>query len=128
PSTVSLQFKAEGMPNVQFAHDPAALVDGKPSPPSKPWINWADVGFFAEKATPNYVEIDTFRRQLRVTGITLVEDPAHPESWLRDANLEYWDAAKSEWVSAQSLLANAAVHTHRLRKPVEASRLRLVLP
>jgi hypothetical protein len=63
-----------------------------------------------------------------VTGITLVEDAAHPESWLRDAALEYWDAAASRWALAQPLLSDAAVHTHHFARPVEASRFRLVLP
>jgi hypothetical protein len=62
------------------------------------------------------------------TAITLVENLAHPESWLRDATLEYWDAARDRWVFVQPLLSNAAVHTHRLARPIEAARFRIVLP
>jgi hypothetical protein len=72
--------------------------------------------------------MDTYRTQLRVTGITLVEDPAHPESWLRDAAFEYWDAARERWVVVGPLLSDTAVHTHRFTPPLEAARFRIVLP
>ena len=98
----------------EFVHDGALLYDGKPDPPAEPWVLWARVGFFAETSPINYILIDAFRTRMRVDAITLFEDPAHPESWLRDAKLEYWDAAKEEWVFAQDLLSNAAVHTHKL--------------
>jgi hypothetical protein len=64
----------------------------------------------------------------RVKAITLVEDPAHPESWVRDAELQRWDAVKEEWVTVQPLLSDAATHTHKLAKPVETSQLRIILP
>ena len=112
----------------EFVHDPALLFDGKPDPPAEPWVLWARVGFFAETSPINCILIDAFRTRMRVDAVTLFEDPAHPESWLRDAKLEYRDAAKEEWVFAQNLLSNAAVHTHRPAKPVEAARFRIMLP
>ena len=111
-----------------LVHDPALLYDGKADPPPTPWIAWDKVGFFAETSEFNYLLIDTFTQQLRVDAITLFEPPRHPESWLRDAKLEYWDAAKEQWVFAQELLSNAAVHTHRLARPIEAARFRIVMP
>jgi hypothetical protein len=72
--------------------------------------------------------LDTYRTRLRVTGITLVEDAEHPESWLRDTRLEAWDATVEKWAPVQSLLSDAAVHTHKLTKPIDASRFRLVMP
>ena len=60
--------------------------------------------------------------------MTLVEDPAHPESWLRDASIDYWDAAKELWVPIQPLRSDSAVHTHMFARPVYAARFRLVLP
>ncbi|MCX7935951.1 MAG: hypothetical protein N3A66_11915, partial [Planctomycetota bacterium] len=68
------------------------------------------------------------RKRLRVEAVTFFEDPAHPESWLRDAKFEYWDAAAEKWVTACEILADAAVHTHRLPQPAEAARFRLLLP
>jgi outer membrane protein assembly factor BamB len=127
PSTATIQLRAE-QPHIQLVGNPAALVDGKPDPPKEPWIRWGDVGWFAETSRHNFLQIDSFRSRLRVTGITLVEDPAHPESWLRDATLEYWDAAKERWGFVQPLLSDAAVHTHKLARPVEASRFRIGLP
>jgi outer membrane protein assembly factor BamB len=112
----------------ELMHDPALFYDGKADPPGMPWIAWDKVGFFAETSEFNTLVIDTFRTQLRVTAITLFEDPAHPESWLRDTKLEFWDAAKEKWVVAEQLLSSAAVHTHKLAKPIEAARFRLVMP
>jgi len=86
------------------------------------------MSWYAEGNPFTYLWIDTYRTQLRVTGITLVEDPGHPESWLRDAAFEYWDATRERWVFVQPLLSDAAVHTHRFAKPVEAARFRIVLP
>ena len=39
-----------------------------------------------------------------MTGITFVEDSAHPESWLRDVRLQWWDAAASVWRDGPYLL------------------------
>jgi outer membrane protein assembly factor BamB len=114
--------------SVLFAGDSSALVDGKPDAPAAPWISWPQMNWYAEGNPSTYVLIDTYRTQLRVTGITLVEDPAHPESWLRDATFEYWDAARERWVFVQPLLSDAAIHTHLFAKPIEAARFRIGLP
>ena len=52
----------------------------------------------------------------------------HPESWLRDAKLDYWNAATEQWVPIMPLLSDAAIHTHVFPQPVEAARFRIVLP
>jgi hypothetical protein len=106
----------------------AMLNDGRADAPAEAWIPWHIVGTFAETSPVNYLLIDAFRTQMKVTGVTLVEDPEHPESWLRDASIEYWDAAKELWIPIQPLLSNSAVHTHMFAKPVEAARFRLMLP
>ncbi len=106
----------------------AMLYDGKADAPAEAWIPWHMVGTFAETSPLNYILIDAYRTQMKVTGVTLVEDPAHPESWLRDASIDYWDAAKELWVPIQPLRSDAAVHTHMFAKPVEAARFRIVLP
>ena len=103
------------------------LTDGKPDAPPQPWLSWSDVnmidsGWRAKLA----LQVDTFRTQLRVTGVTFVEDPAHPESWLRDMRLQWWDAAADRWQDGPYLLSNAAVHTHRFATPIEAARFRFV--
>jgi outer membrane protein assembly factor BamB len=114
--------------HIQFVRPTAALVDGKGEPPSEPWLHWGDVGSFAETSPFNTILIDTFRTKLRVTGITLAEDPRHPESWLRDVTLEGWNAQKEQWELSQELRSDSAVHTHRLKTPIESARFRLVLP
>src|SRR5262249_7744026 len=121
-------FKWPAASYVQLVHDPALLVDGKAEPPPKPWLEPSAIGRLAEGTHTTWLQIDTFHTRLRVTGITLAEDPAHPESWLRDAEFEAWDTVKEQWVPVQPLLSNAAVHTHQFARPVEASRFRIVLP
>jgi len=106
----------------------AMLYDGEADAAAEPWIPWDIVGTFAETSPVNYIEIDAFRTQMKVTGVTLVEDPDHPESWLRDASIEYWDAGRELWTPIQPLLSNSAVHTHMFAEPVEAARFRLMLP
>ena len=106
----------------------AMLYDGKADAPAEAWIPWHVVGTFAETSPVNYLLIDAFRTQMKVNGVTLVEDPGHPESWLRDASIDYWDAARELWTAIQPLLSNSVVHTHVFAKPVEAARFRLMLP
>ena len=111
-----------------FAHDAARLVNGKNEPPPSPWIDWSFVGFFSETSPINYILLEAPSAQIKLKAVTLFEDPAHPESWLRDANLEYFDATKNLWVPVQPLLSNSAVHTHKLAQPIEASKFRIMLP
>ncbi|MBA3847898.1 MAG: PQQ-binding-like beta-propeller repeat protein, partial [Planctomycetes bacterium] len=114
--------------NAAFANDVKLLWDGSPEAPPQPWIGWNFVGFFAETSPVNYLQIDAFRKQLRVTAVTFVEDAAHPESWLRDATFDWWDAAAERWVTATAILADAPVHTHVFAEPIEAARFRVMLP
>jgi outer membrane protein assembly factor BamB len=127
---IKLVWEERGEVNnsVLFAHDSAALMDGKPSAPAAPWIGWPRMNWYGEGDPFTYLWLDTYRTRLRVRGITFVEDRARPQSWLRDASFEYWDAARERWVFVQHLLSDAPVHTHKFAKPVEAARFRVVLP
>lgn len=125
---VVIKFCQPDSPHVQLVRAPGPLVDGKGASPPGPWLDWHAIGWLAEGTHTTWLEIDTYRTRLRVTAVSLAEDPAHPESWLRDAQLDSWDAVKELWVPVQPLLSNAAVHTHKLARPVEASRFRIVMP
>jgi WD40 repeat protein len=103
------------------------LTDDKPDAPPKPWLEWTDIGYIDSGWRNKLaIEIDTFRTQLRVTGITFVEDPNHPESWLRDMRLQWWDASAEQWRDGPYLLSDSAIHSHVLEKPIEAARFRFV--
>jgi hypothetical protein len=104
------------------------LYDGKADPPTDTWLGWHNVNQFAETSPFNYLLLDFFNTQIKLTGITLVEDATHPESWLRDATLEYWNVTKEQWLPIMPLLSNSATHTHILPQPVEAARFRIVMP
>ncbi len=114
---------------VEMQNPAAMLFDAGSKAPAKPWLAWSSVGGIDSGWQGSFsLEIDTFRTQLRVTAITFAEDPAHPESWLRNARFEYWDAAKEQWVFAQYFTSDAPIHTHKLVKPVEAAKFRLRRP
>jgi hypothetical protein len=103
------------------------LTDGRPDAPARPWLGWTDINYvdsgWKDKLA---VEVDAFRAQLRVTGVTFAEDPAHPESWLRDVRLQWWDAAAGAWRDGPLMLSDAPTHSHVFERPVEAARFRLV--
>ncbi|MGI6496161.1 MAG: hypothetical protein ACOX5G_08755 [Kiritimatiellia bacterium] len=118
-----------GTGETRLAHPFERLFDGDPAPPASPWLANEDVHFIDSGWRGSFsLVIDTFRSQIRVEAVTLVEDPAHPESWMRDARLEYWDPAAATWVFAQYLVSDSARHTHTLEKPIEAARFRLTRP
>jgi hypothetical protein len=123
-----IKFLAGGSGHIGLVRKQDELVDGNPNAPEEPWLEWGDVNWFAESNPDTYLELDTFRTQLRVNAITFVEDANRPDSWLRDAALEYWDAEKEQWTSVQPLLSDSAVHTHVLKTPVEAAKFRVLIP
>jgi outer membrane protein assembly factor BamB len=126
---ITARFDPQSPGSVEWQNPVELLTDGKPDAPPRPWLRWTDVGFidsgWHDKMT---FQIDTFRTQWRVTGVTFVEDPTHPESWLRDVKLQWWDAAAAAWRDGPTMLSDAAVHSHVFDHPVEAAKFRLVAP
>jgi hypothetical protein len=56
-----------------------ALTDGKPEAPPRPWLEWTDIGYINSGWRDRLaLEIDTYRTQLHVTAVTLVEEGARP--------------------------------------------------
>ena len=116
-------------------HPTNDLADGKysvsaanPAPgllKADPWLKWYDHGMIESGWRGEFaLVVDTFNKQLRIDAITFVEDPAHPESWLRDMRCESWDADSERWIVAQYLTSDSAVHSHTLKRPIEAARIR----
>ena len=56
-----IKLRQEGRSYVQFAHAPAALDDGKTTPPPSPWLAWSAVGWLAEGNPSVEIIIDAFR-------------------------------------------------------------------
>ncbi|HEX2418331.1 MAG TPA: PQQ-binding-like beta-propeller repeat protein, partial [Micromonosporaceae bacterium] len=108
-------------------HSVELLRDGSPEPPPEPWLHWHDIGYvdsgWRDKLS---LHVDTFRTQIRLTGVSLAEDPTHPESWLRDVHLQWWDAAAERWLDGPMLLSDSALHSHLFPEPLEAARFRFV--
>lgn len=104
----------------------ALLTDGRADPPANPWVPWSAIGAIRSQVGQELLfTVDTFRTQVRLTGVTFVEDPAHPVSWLRDVQLQWWDTGAGLWKDGPKLLSDAgAVHTHTF-EPLSSSRFRL---
>ena len=131
------------------------LTDGKPDAPPQPWLPWYDINLI-DSGWRNKLTfvVDTFREQIKLTGVTFVEDGSHPESWLRDVRLQWWDATDESWHDGPMLLWDAdadrpeggppvssrqpkreppwpvrnepIAHTHWLEQPIEAAKFRFV--
>ena len=113
---------------VELTDQPGKLFDGDRTPPAKPWINWRDVYPVGSGNTNLTLVIDRFNTNLRVNAVTIVEDPEHPESWLRDVTFEFWNPGREIWQTGGRLLSDQATHTHYLKQPIDAARFRLSLP
>ncbi len=134
PLSPNLLSETRALVNVTLSDRPQewqnpikALTDGQPDAPDQPWLSWTAIGMIDSGWVGHLsLNVDTFHSQLRVTGVTFVEDPAHPESWLRDMRLQYWDPDTEAWRDGPYLLSNAPTHTHWLEKPIDAARFRFV--
>ncbi len=103
-----------------------SLFDGQTTAPVSPWGNWSDMAFIDNGWRGKFsMELDTMPALLHVTAVTFVEDAAYPESWLRDMRLEYWDSAQQKWIFSQYLTSDTAIHTHKLKQPIDASKFRI---
>lgn len=109
----------------ELRHAGEELYDGETAAPDGPWFDWYYIGAAESRDIKGlYLHIDAFRSWLSVEGVTFVEDPAHPESWLRDVRLQYWDPAAKTWRDGPLLLSDTAPHTHRF-PAIEGRRFRL---
>ncbi|MFE4962026.1 hypothetical protein [Streptomyces sp. NPDC056660] len=104
----------------------ALLTDGSAQPPAAPWLVPTLLGSLGARGSDQRFEltVDTFRYQLELTAVTVAEDPAHPESWMRDVLLQWWDARSGGWRDGPMLLSDRAVHSHDV--DLRASRFRFV--
>ncbi len=119
-----------GIKELLLQNDSARLFDdGIPTPFENPWIKWEDIDMIDSgwRGSFSFV-IDIVNTLLRIDEISFVEDADHPESWLRDAKLEYWNPKEERWIFAQYLVSNSAIHSHKLIKPLLASKFRLTRP
>lgn len=104
----------------------ALLSDGRADPPANPWVPPTVIGAIRiQDGQELLFTVDTFRTQVELTGVTFAEDPAHPESWLRDVQLQWWDTRAGLWKDGPKLLSDAgAVHSHTFGA-LSSSRFRL---
>ena len=122
-TTVRMMQAQPPFSDQQFRTPTELLIDGHSKAPTQPGLSWTSLqGLDFYKMA---LEVET-KQRLRVTGVTFVEDPSHPESWLRDMRLQVWDSATGKWVDGPYLLSDAAVHTHMFETPLEGTKFRFV--
>jgi len=103
------------------------IYDGDTTAPLQPWVRWHDIAHTDSGWTGKLpVAFDFGQTKVRLTGITFVEDPANPQSWMRDAMLQYWDDATAAWVDGPWLVSDAQTHTHYLEKPIESTKFQFI--
>lgn len=107
---------------------PKYLTDEKPEPGEQPLAKWGDINWLADAGAENWIGIEFPFHRATINAVTFAEDAAHPESWLHESYLDYWDEAKKEWVYAGLFMANSATHSHRLPQAVSSQKFRIVLP
>ncbi|MEU1378078.1 PQQ-binding-like beta-propeller repeat protein [Streptomyces triculaminicus] len=101
------------------------LYDGRPDAPAVPWLPWLVVNLVDSGWHGKFLlTVDTVRTQVELTGITFAEDPAHPESWLRDVRIQWWEAENEIWHDGPMLLSDEALHSHPIQPPLRAARFR----
>lgn len=121
------EFGGKNFSRMSWQQPVELLLDGMTEPPTEPLIRWRDIVYIESGWKGEFIlDIEHIHQNLRVDEIELIEDPAHPESWMRDTRLEYWDARADQWRFSAYLSANSSVHTHKLDPPVTSSRFRLL--
>ena len=104
------------------------LVDGQMVTPAQSYISTTGLNPHSGNSQRTAIILDRGKNLIRLDSLTFYEDETHPESWLRDVELEVWDAPTRIWKPLQRLLSDTPVHLHLLAQPVEGSRFRVLLP
>ena len=103
------------------------LTDGDPNPPIKPWLTWTTVGIVDSGWVSKVpLEIEAPNSTMRVTGITIAEDPANPQSWMKDALFQVWNPVTGVWEDGAWISADSVTHTHKFEKPLVGSKFRFI--
>ncbi|MCP2259294.1 Outer membrane protein assembly factor BamB, contains PQQ-like beta-propeller repeat [Streptoalloteichus tenebrarius] len=115
---------------VALRADQLLATTPNPTPPAMPLLSDPMIEFTAESFALCYLHI---RPPEAVTfdALTLWDDPAHPESWLRHLRLDVRRTPDDVWRPITHLVAGTASRSYRITdpaQPVSASALRLVVP
>ncbi|GAA3436245.1 hypothetical protein GCM10018954_058540 [Kutzneria kofuensis] len=126
--TTGTTFSFHGWdPNHEQPMDAATLLSATPTPLGVPWLPDGMVEFAASGFPLCWVRIVS-PKSVTFSKLSLWDDPAHPESWLRDVRLDVRSNAGDPWRPVARLVSDAASRSFQLAGPVAATELRLVLP
>ena len=122
----SVGFCYQNLPVSNPVENIQSLTDGKPAAPDKILVPWGMVMSAENEWCPKVVMRVQSPQNLSVESITFVEDPNHPESWLRNMAMQVWDEQRKTWVDCPPLLSDSAWHTHTFAKPIVGSCFRFL--
>ena len=143
-TTISFEpgLPGQGAPSLAAPNPvPAAYT---PTPPKAPWLFDRVVETMAVGASNTEpftllfqfpADPDTHQvTPIQFNAISLWDDPAHPESWLRDLRLDVRTSPDRPWQPISRLISDQAARSHRVTdplapgRPVTATEFRLVRP
>ncbi|MEY9860115.1 hypothetical protein ABH935_005751 [Catenulispora sp. GAS73] len=136
-TAVALDPSIPGMGSVPTPAAPNPVPAGyQPAPMPRPYLRDSVVEDTAASAsnTPPYGLLFTFPAPVTFNAISLWDDPAHPEAWLRDTRLDIRTSPAEPWQPVTRLVSDQPSRSHlvtdpaRPGQPVTATQLRLVLP
>ncbi|MEZ0115013.1 hypothetical protein ABH920_009048 [Catenulispora sp. EB89] len=136
-TAVALVPAIDGMGPIPAPAAPNPVPAGyQPTPLPQPYLRDMMIEDTAASAsnTPPYGLLFTFPAPVPFNAISLWDDPAHPESWLRDTRLDIRTSPAEPWQPITRLVSDQPSRSHlvtdpaRPGQPVTATQLRLVLP
>ncbi|SHF54158.1 hypothetical protein [Streptoalloteichus hindustanus] len=101
-----------------------------PAPPAMPWLSDSWVEYSAENFPLCFLLVQP-EKPVTFDSLTLWDDPAHPESWLRHLRLDIRRDSNDIWWPVTHLVSRMPSRSYWVpngAKPITAFELRLVLP
>ncbi|MFD6305406.1 WD40 repeat domain-containing protein, partial [Streptomyces sp. NPDC060223] len=127
-ATTTIAFVGSSLPGGTTPLSTVNLLNPAHVPPQAPLLSDDLVEYTAEGFPLSHLLVQshlssppTFDR------ISLWDDPAHPESWLRDVRLDARTTSDSPWQPVARLVCSAAARTYQVPRTT-ATDIRLVVP
>eukprot|EP01050_Picozoa_sp_SAG11_P031894 SAG11_NODE_10107_length_854_cov_1.825166_2_plen_132_part_00 len=109
-----------------WLHPVTMLTDNNLTAPGSVWLEWSLLEMVDSGWDQDLVfVVDGWRSLFSIDSIAFAEDPNMPSSWLHDMKLEWWNKTSGLWQFHQYLIADSAIHVHKLVTPLVSSKIRI---